>query len=186
MLLIPGILASRFTPQGDFESIATVTVGSGGAATVDFSSIPSTYQHLQIRVIARSDRSANNEDILFTRYNNDTAANYAYHWLSGNGSAVDIFAGSSTASVWSTSVSGNNATSTIMGAAVIDVLDYANTNKNTTTRLLSGYDANGNGRAVFSSTLWNNTAAVNRITLLPGFGTLFTQHSHFALYGIKG
>lgn len=185
-MLILGILDQGAAVTGDFESIATVTVGAGGSSSIDFTSIASSYTHLQVRFIARSNRASNNEDIVFVRYNNDSGTNYAYHWLSGNGSTIDIFAGSSTASVWASSVSGNNATSTIMGAAVIDVLDYANTNKNTTTRILSGYDANGNGRAVFSSTLWNNTAAVNRITILPGFGTLFTQYPHFALYGIKG
>jgi hypothetical protein len=168
-----------------YESIATVTVGSGGSATVDFTSIPATYTHLQVRFIARSNRS-DNEDILFTRYNNDTGTNYAYHWLAGQGSAVETYAGSSTASVWTGSLSGVNAASTTLGAGIIDVFDYTNTNKNTTTRILSGYDANGNGRIVLSSTLWNNTTAVNRITLLPGFGTLFTQYSSFALYGIRG
>jgi hypothetical protein len=185
---ILGIIASQDyvrIPPTSYESIATVTVGAGGAATVDFTSIPATYTHLQVRFIARSDRSANNEDILFTRYNNDTGTNYAYHWLAGNGSGVDIFTGSSTASVWTGSLSAANAASTTLAAGIIDVLDYTNTNKNTTTRILSGYDSNGHGRVVLSSTLWNNTAAVNRITLLPGFGTIFTQYSQFALYGIK-
>ena len=40
-----------FAAGGDFESIATVTVGGGGAASIEFTSIPGTYQHLQIRGI---------------------------------------------------------------------------------------------------------------------------------------
>lgn len=38
-----------WSPSTDYDSIATTTVGAGGAASITFSSIPSTYQHLQIR-----------------------------------------------------------------------------------------------------------------------------------------
>jgi hypothetical protein len=46
---ILGIIASSklTAAAGDFESIATVTVGSGGSAVISFTSIPSTYAHLQ-------------------------------------------------------------------------------------------------------------------------------------------
>ena len=36
-----------------YESIATVTVGAGGSSSISFTSIPSTYKHLQIRAITR-------------------------------------------------------------------------------------------------------------------------------------
>jgi hypothetical protein len=54
---ILGIIASAITGNlvtTSYESIATVTVGGGGAATVAFTSIPATYTHLQIRGIGRS------------------------------------------------------------------------------------------------------------------------------------
>jgi hypothetical protein len=50
---ILGIIASsKLSAVGDYESIATVTVGSGGAANVEFTSIPATYTHLQLRLLA--------------------------------------------------------------------------------------------------------------------------------------
>jgi hypothetical protein len=50
---ILGIIASsRLAAVGDYESIATVSVGGGGAADVEFTSIPGTYTHLQIRALS--------------------------------------------------------------------------------------------------------------------------------------
>jgi hypothetical protein len=74
---------------------------------------------------------------------------------------------------------------------IIDVFDYASTVKNKTLRSLGGLDNNNGtsnleGYATFSSGLWVNTAAINTITLTPKNGTLFTEYSSFALYGIKG
>ena len=79
--LSSGVAASTTS----YESIATVTVGSGGAANVEFTSIPSTYAHLQVRAIFRN---ANATDTTFMRINSDTGSNYAWHTLRGNGSAV--------------------------------------------------------------------------------------------------
>jgi hypothetical protein len=81
---------------GDFESIATVTVGSGGAANIEFASIPGTFQHLQIRGIVRSDRASGNENVRY-QLNASTSSNYAYHALRGDGSAPAAEAGSSQA-----------------------------------------------------------------------------------------
>ena len=76
----------------------------------------------------------------------------------------------------------------MFSAGVLDILDYANVNKYTTTRVLSGFNTNGsaNGTAVFlSSGLWMSTSAVTSITLT-GRSTNIGQYSSFALYGIKG
>jgi hypothetical protein len=53
------ILAAPFAGiAGDYQSIETVTVGSGGQATITFASIPATFKHLQIRAIGRTDRAS--------------------------------------------------------------------------------------------------------------------------------
>ena len=175
---ILGIIASsQVTAAGDFESIATVSVGSGGAANVEFTSIPATYAHLQIRGIARAD--GNSATIQF---NSDTGSNYAYHGFYGDGSSVTAFSGTSqTKSDILITASGAN----IFSATVLDILDYANTNKYKTTRSLSGTDANGSGFLTLVSGLWMNTNAITSIKLTPFAGN-FAQYSHFALYGIKG
>jgi hypothetical protein len=186
--MIGAILAGAYgdvAPLGDFESIATVTVGAGGSSEINFSSIPSTYQHLQIRVLSRDNRAATVNSV-FYRLNTDTGSNYAYHILAGDGSTASAAAATSTAFTYGMLQTSASTTSNIFTVAVIDILDYANTNKNTTIRTLQGFDSNGGGGIRMNSGLWTNTAAVNAVRIYPDGGASFVQHSHFALYGIKG
>jgi len=181
---ILGIIASsKFAAVGDFESIATVTVGSGGSSSVSFSSIPSTYAHLQIRGIARTTAVNNNTNIL-TQFNSDTSANYTQHELYGNGTSAAAFGAANTTNIIGAIGSPQSATSGTFGAFVIDILDYADTNKYKTLRSLSGSDANGSGFVFFNSGLWRSTTAISSIQLTTD-GTNFAQYSHFALYGCK-
>jgi hypothetical protein len=169
---------------GDYESIQTVTVGSGGQASVTFSSIPSTYSHLQIRYIARTSR-ADITDWIEINFNSDTGNNYSYHLLRGNGSITLAVGDTSVShSEIGTSVAQTGG-SNMFGVGVVDILDYANTNKNKTVRSLSGEDRNGAGLIYLYSGLWMNTNAINTIILTPGAGANFSQYSSFALYGCK-
>jgi hypothetical protein len=170
---------------GDFESIATVTVGGGGSSEINFTSIPSTYQHLQIRILSRDNRAATVNSV-FYRLNADTGSNYAYHILAGDGSNASAAAATSTAFTYGMLQTSASTTSNIFTVGIIDILDYANTNKNTTVRTLQGYDANGSGGIRLNSGLWMNTAAVNAVRLYPDGAASFVQYTHAALYGIKG
>lgn len=169
----------------DFESIATVTVGAGGAADITFSSIPSTYQHIQVRLSCRDNRAAA-VNTIFIQVNGDTGNNYALHALAGDGSNASATGSSSVARGALLLAPSASATSNVFGSAVVDVLDYANANKNTTIRTLGGYDANGAGHIRLFSSLWNNTNAVNSLKLFPDGSASFVQYTHAALYGIKG
>ena len=182
-----GLIGSFPTPvTASFESIATSTVGAGGATTITFSSIPSSFQHLQIRVLARTNRSGG-VDIMSMRMNSDTGNNYADHLVYGDGASVTTDRNSSYGKINIQRVASDNLSANIFSPFVIDILDYANTNKNKTVRYLGGYDANGSGRMVFGSGLWQNTSAVTSITLEGlEFSSSYNQYSSFALYGIKG
>ena len=174
-----------------YESIATVTVGSGGATSIEFTSIPSTYTHLQIRGIARSKRTDFSIDQLYTRINSDSGSNYSWHWLYGNGSSAGTDAGTSSTSMnlgWFATNASASVTNAF-GGFVLDILDYANTNKYKTVRILCGNDLNGGGSPftgtiVFASGLWRNTNAITSISFDPSESD-FAQYSSFALYGIK-
>lgn len=187
MTPIIGILASATTAGqlGSFESIATVTVGSGGSASISFTSISSGYQHLQIRGIARSDRSASN-DFFRIRFNGDTGANYKSHELYGDGSSAFSRVFGESNEIVGTYATGATATANRFGVFVMDILDYKNTNKNKTIRNLSGWDDNGSGAVSFTSGFRNSTTAIDSISIAPLLGSNFVQYSHFALYGIKG
>ncbi len=180
-LLAGGVAAST----NSYESIATVSIGSGGAATATFSSIPSTFKHLQVRLITRNDR-ANTLDGLYMRFNSDSGTNYSDHFLRGSGSAVDANADVSSAYMLMGTVAASSATASVFSGGIIDVLDYADVNKYKTVRNLLGYDANGSGYVGLFSGNWRSTSAVTSITLGSTNGSGFLQNSQFALYGIKG
>ena len=171
---------------GDYESISTVTVGSGGASSITFSSIPSSYSHLQIRLISKSTNSAyggGDGDWLGMRFNSDSGNNYARHYIQGNG--ANVFTGANSTYSRCIIERGANANSSGFGAIVVDILDYTSTSKNKTVRSIGGLDNNGGGQMYFNSSLWYATpAAITQIDITPELGN-FAQYSSFALYGIR-
>jgi hypothetical protein len=189
MLLIPGILASKFTPQGDFESIQTVSL-TGTQATIEFTSIPSTFQHLQIRYFARTTRTTYGTDTLVMRINNISTSSYSFHYIVGDGASAAAAGSSSQTNM---SIGNNSLGTTVVnhfGVGVIDILDYKDTNKFKTIRALGGADINGvtagyGGHVSLGSGLFQSTNAVSSIQITAGGGS-YTQYSHMALYGIKG
>jgi hypothetical protein len=186
MAPILGIYASSITPslQNSYESLQTVTVGSGGASSISFTSIPSGYQHLQVRYIGALNSGSQGHTINF---NSDTGSNYAFHSLQGTGSAaVASYNGTSVTTASIGYVAPNTAPAGSMGAGVIDVLDYLNSNKYKTVRALTGTDQNGSGLTGIYSGLWMSTSAITSLTLTPQSGSSYIQYSTFALYGVKG
>ena len=186
---ILGIYASSVLKvTNSYESIATVTVGSGGSSTISFSSIPSTYKHLQIRAIARDNRADAGTSSLRLQFNSDTGSNYyTNHRITGSGSSAVAGAGATGAFILFTESASGNSTANCFSASVVDVLDYVNTNKYKTTRTLHGADLNdANGAVVFRSGLWMSTSAISTITITHNNGSNLVQYSQFALYGIKG
>lgn len=171
-----------------FELIETITVGAGGASSVTFSSIPSTYKHLQVRGICRTtDSTVNSWWATTIRFNSDTGSNYAYHILSGNGTSASSGNGTSqTAGLIGEAITDGSLANTY-GASVTDILDYTNTSKYKTVRSLSGLDGNGFGEVALWSSLWQSTSAISSITLSQNWGSPnFKQYSSFSLYGIRG
>jgi hypothetical protein len=186
---IASILGVSAPLIGDYESIATVTVGAGGSSTVTFSSIVGTYSHLQLRHSCITNRGTYAIEDLKINFNSDTSANYSYHNLRGNGSAAAAGGGSSASYIYLDVASGTSV-SNFFGVGITDILDYANSNKYKTTRSLTGIDTNGTvagegGRVALQSGSWRNTAAITSIVIAPLNGTQFNQYSSFALYGIK-
>ena len=168
---------------GAMEPISAITLAST-SASVEFNNIPGTYSHLQLKIIARVSTGTAGTNDLNIRFNSDTGSNYSYHSIFGDGTTVSASAASSTNQAVLGDIARNNNTSGMFGAFVIDILDYANTNKYTTFRALSGSDLNGSGEIRFRSSLWMNTNAISAITLLSENNS-FAQHTSITLYGIK-
>lgn len=166
-----------------FESIATIT--PSGVSTITFSSIPGTYQHLQIRGIC-TDAGTNT---LRMSMNGITTNSYASHTLEGDGATLVSSGGATQGTI---QVAGryyglSNSASFFAGI-IIDIHDYASTTKNKTVRSFNGFDANGAagapGMVGVSSGVFQSTAAVTSITLY--MPSNFSSGTTFALYGIRG
>lgn len=176
-------------PFGAYDSLAAITVPSAGISSITFDGIPAGYKHLELRIFSKTDRATFGEDLIYGRFNGDINANYAWHFLNGDGasattgnsssSSAGFYAGESTA-----------AGTTGFGATILTILDYADTSKNKTTKTLTGLDFNGTvagygGQITLTSGLWQSTSAITSINLRPNVGTQYVQYSQFALYGVK-
>lgn len=190
---ILGVIASGISGNlysASYDSIATQTVGAGGAASVTFSSIPNTYTHLQIRMFGQTNRTGATQDSVMVQFNNDASDNnYTRHVMIGDGSAISGGSGttgSATASAaFAIRFGTNDGGTQRWGAGISDILDYANTNKYKTHRAMGGAENGTSGLVGISSNLWLNTAAISTIIIKPHTGSQFNQYSTFALYGLK-
>lgn len=171
-----------------YESISTVTVGSGGSSSIDFTSITSTYKHLQIRCIVQTNRGTYGRDSVYMKVNAGTAGYFSWHLLMGeDGSSVTSQSGV-TQNYMNIPIAGTS-TGGSFGCGIIDILDYSNTNKYKTVRTLGGIDHNGliagyGGVIGIISGSYRDTPAITSINFTAPNN--FTQYSQFALYGIKG
>jgi hypothetical protein len=193
---ILGIMASQISgklwaPEGAYDSLATVTVPSGGLASVTFAGIPSGYKHLQIRGITRSAFAGTQTD-LRVRFNGDSGTNYNWHWLWGDGTSAGANAGAASQTYGRIVRNGSpaaNSAANVFGAFVTDILDYANTSKNKTIRSINGYNENStntnNQQIGLVSSLWQGTSAITQIEITDDSSANIVQYSSFALYGVK-
>ena len=180
--------AKRVFDFGSFESIASAT-GTGSSTTVTFSSIPSTYKHLQLRWISKDTYSGVAAALrVEMQFNSDTGTNYARHQMYGDGSAVTALGDASVSTIRFDAAGAYGTTANEFGVAVVDIIDYASTTKYKT--VCGFYGANGNTTNTnysvgLASGLWMNTNAITSISVISG-NSNFTTTSTFALYGIKG
>jgi len=120
------------------------------------------------------------------RFNGDSAANYATHYLQGDGASATAGAATGGNAFRYTQAPGAGATSGVFGSAIIDILDYTNTNKYKTVRSLAGFDNNGSGQIALDSGLYiTNTNAITSLNFYPNNSNNFVQYTSVALYGIK-
>ena len=172
------------TPSS-FESIATFTPTSG--QTVTFSSIPSTYKSLQLRI----NLIASDNNSTFLRFNGDTGTNYARHYFVGGYSA-------SANQIYTTGeqdlafipLTGNAYASgnpTYPYVCIVDIVDYASTSKNKTVRAVLGTNRNNTGNAELQilSGLYRTNTAINSITFFFNGSSVFNSGTSIALYGVK-
>jgi hypothetical protein len=164
---------------------STVTVGSGGAATIAFTSIPATYTDLKV-VLSLKATGARAEDALLVRFNSDsTAANYTIRWIRGNGSAVTVGDGAGFAGGYVGEFNGGTSTTSTFTSEEIYVPNYAGTNKKSFSSDITQEANQTLAYAHLVAGLWSGTAAITNITFIDHNGNDFAQYSTASLYGIK-
>lgn len=178
---------SSYVPPS-FESIATVT--PSGVTAVTFSSIPTTYQHLQIRVIGRTTTAATEENYYVTF--NSVSTGYGHFDLYGNGVATTPVAANDkdvndSSIILHKAATGAGTTSGVFGYSIIDIDDCNSTTKNKNLRHFGGNirPADTQGSIWLTGGLFTSTAAITSISITLASGN-FASGSSVCLYGIKG
>jgi hypothetical protein len=178
------------TAGSSFESIATI-VAVGGETALSFTSIPSTYKNLQIRLTYKDTYSASFSNATFRiGFNGDTANNYTTHYSEGTGSAASAGNNLPIPHIRfdRAGITAGDGSTNIFGVSIIDITDYASTTKHKTVRAISGNDTNTASTQFginISSGLWRSTSTITTINLIKD-STAFFAGSTFSLYGIKG
>ena len=166
-----------------YEAIATVTVGSGGAASIDFTSIPGTYTDLLLKLSTRStDASARRQ--LFVKYN-DSSSNYTGRRLYGEDDGVgsDTLSGNTGYSFGVTC--GDTATANTFGSAEVYIPNYAGSNnKSSSTDSVIENNSSATYDNWLTANLWSDSSAITKISVTLSAGN-FKQYSTATLYGIK-
>ena len=164
-----------------FELIASSTVGAGGAASIDFTSIPNTYTDLVVKISGRTSRSAAGSDWVKIAFNGVTT-NLSMRSLFGGGSSV----GSYTDTTIYSSTNSNSQTSSTFGNTEFYIPNYAgSTNKSVSGDGVSETNASTNNDMTLIAGLWSSTAAISQVNLTPYTGPNFLQYTTAYLYGVK-
>ena len=162
-----------------YEAIATVTVGSGGAASIEFTSIPQTYTDLKIVCSARADDNGVADGFGIIAFN-ATTTGFSSKQIQGSGSAVT----SASPAYRNSLVVGTAATANTFSNVEFYIPNYTSAN-NKSFSVESVTENNATeAYASFAAGLWSNSAAITSIKLADDTKTIF-QYSTATLYGIK-
>lgn len=167
-----------------YINISTVTVGSGGASSIAFTSIPQTYTDLVLLTSWRTSR-ASVADYVALSFNSLTTS-FALRFLGGNGSSANTaFYNTSPDSRIGGQAVGNNSTASIFSNGSIYISNY-------TSSINKPYSIDGTrednttaNEMALGAGLWSNVSAITSITLTSWGGSTILEHSSASLYGIK-
>lgn len=161
-----------------YQKIAAVTVGSGGASSIDFTSIPSTYTDL---FLVHSLRSDNTEDYYGLQFNSSSSS-FSSRSIQGDGSSASSATRSDNFFVGT--VAQSTLTASVFSNGQIYIPNYAgSTNKSFSYDAVQENNATSSLSELFAG-LWSNTAAITSVKLVKNSGN-FVQHSTATLYGIS-
>lgn len=167
-----------------YTLINSVTVGAGGASSIAFSSIPSTYTDLYLEVSLRGAVAGTWADNLI-KFNSSTS-NFTNKYIYGNGATANpgsnAYSGSGG---YFGGAPGSTNTANTFSNGGIYIPNYAGSN-------YKSYSSDNAAEANVTTAylhliagLWSDTSAINSITLVTDNGTNYAQYTTAYLYGIK-
>jgi hypothetical protein len=160
---------------------STVTVGSGGASSIDFTSIPSTYTDLVVKLSSRT-ATGGAADVNIQFNSDTTASNYSQRQIQGNGASASSSGGSSSPQVLTSS--GSTDTASTFANSEMYIPNYAgSTAKSASNDSVTENNAT-TAYATLRASLYAGTAAITAIKLTHNGGANFAQYSTATLYGI--
>ena len=163
-----------------YEAIATVTVGSGGAANIEFTSIPATYTNLVLKLSLRSNRAATFDNTQIEI--NSSTANMTSRLLTGNGSTASS---GNTTTFYVGDIPAASATSNTFANQEVYLPNYAgSSNKSASSDSVAENNATA-GFNQLAANLWSQTAAITSLKMYSGNTENFVEYSTATLYGIK-
>ena len=175
----------------DYELIESVFL-SASASSVVFSNLDKyaiEYKHLELRTVAKSNRSGNNEDNLTARFNGDAGANYSRHAILVTSASPGVVTSSSFTPdsyiSFSRLATTNSGAAEAFSASVVQILDAFSNSKNKTAKVFTGFVSNTHNVIRLESGSWQNLSPISSITLSTQFGPLLLAGSRFSLYGIR-
>ena len=166
--------------------LASTLVSGSVAPSIDFQSIPAHWTHLRVEIEGRTDVAAETSSVL-VRLNNDSAGNYNQQRLSVLNTTVSASPGDGTTGMIVAVIPGGNGAAGAAGGASFVIASYADTTFHKSLRGFasgSSLDGVGSQRIDVLGGRWRNTAAVNRVTLLPGDGSNFAVGTRASIYGM--
>jgi len=176
------------------EAISTIRYNknhSGGATSFEFTSIPATYNHLQLACNMKGDHTSDAlaVDVQIGNSSVDTGSNYSFCYMSGQSASSEI----SAAAVSQTYLRHYDFTYgagalmyEFFGYMTVLIADYANTNKNTSMQVIGGGFGRNDSKVQLQNNTWDSTAAVTNIKVMTmNVASQFMSGTEMTLYGIK-
>ena len=169
-----------------YTLISSVTVGSGGAANIEFTSIPATYTDLLVMLSGRTTANGDNYGEIDLSFNGaPSGTSYSWRNLMGFGASVASFNGSSDSAIYDRGINGSGSTASVFSNDCFYIPNYTSSNNKSVSADTVTENNASQAIATFTAGLFANSAVISSLRFTVVYGTSFAQYSTAYLYGIS-
>lgn len=156
---------------------------NASAASVTFANIPQT-GYTDLKVVMSARKSAGSFPNPVIQFNGDTASNYRWRGLYGDGASAASNNSTSTTSVLFGVMTGSSETANTFGSAEAYIPNYTSSSAKSVSIESLGETNATQAYMYMVAGLWTGTAAITSVAVLPGNADPFVANSTFSLYGL--